>query len=491
MSIPSSIYTQNLQLAINKSDIVKVFDNLLTIGVENGASDIHIEPYENYCRIRLRIDGVLDDIMQYPKTLHANVIAKFKIESWQMRPDEQRIPQDARVSTITLTSKEIDLRANTLPTVWWEKLVMRIVDKSKKTPPLEALGIEWSNGLIMARNLTYPNGIIINSWPTGSGKTTTLYAALDKVNRVGINITTYEDPVESRIDWLNQSQIRADIGYKFADGLRASLRQDPDIVMVGEIRDWETLETAMEAAMTGHLVFSTIHTNSSAETITRVMNMGALSYQITGTFNLVIAQRLCRKACDQCKVYQTMDDPKRKDYLAFARDSLTSMKSEALTRELELRNIDDTTRKRFFEEGKIIVWPGKLADGSVCPKCNGNGYKWRVGVYEMMEYDDEIKNLLLQGKTALDVEAYALKNGMMNLERDGIFKSIEWQTTLEEIYRIVKHKWLDKEKQDEHTANSAQAQQQAAVQQAIEAQHLEYGQAVQAVVAPTAPTASQ
>ena len=485
MSVPISIYTQNLQLAINKSDIVKVFDNLLTIGVENNASDIHIEPYENYCRIRLRIDGVLDDIMQYPRTMHENVIAKFKFESGQMRPDEKRIPQDARVSTITLTSKEIDLRANTLPTVWWEKLVMRIVDKSKKTPPLETLGIEWSNGLIMARNLTYPNGIIINSWPTGSGKTTTLYAALHKVNRVGINITTYEDPVESRIEWLNQSQIRADIGYKFADGLRASLRQDPDIVMVWEIRDWETLETAMEAAMTWHLVFSTIHTNSSAETITRVMNMWALNYQITGTFNLVIAQRLCRRVCEKCEVYQTMDDPKWKDYLAFAKDSLTSMVPEALIRELELRSITPETRKKFFEEGKIVVGTGKLPDGSVCPKCTGNWYKWRVWVYEMMEYDDEIKNLLLNGKTALDIEAYALKNGMMNLERDGIFKSIEGQTTLEEIYRIVKHKWLDKDKQNAYVITSAQAKKQAADQQAVEATKPDYGQMWQvAVVTP-------
>lgn len=451
MAIPSSIYTQNLQLAINKSDIVRVFDNLLTIGVENGASDIHIEPYENYCRIRLRIDGILDDIMQYPRTLHENVIAKFKIESWQMRPDEKRIPQDARVSTITLTSKEIDLRANTLPTVRWEKLVMRIVDKSKKTPPLDDLGIEWSNAIIIARNLTYPNGIIINSWPTGSGKTTTLYAALHKINKVDVNITTYEDPVESRIDGLNQSQIRADIGYKFADGLRASLRQDPDIVMVWEIRDWETLETSMEAAMTWHLVFSTIHTNSSAETITRVMNMWALSYQITGTFNLVIAQRLCRRVCPECKVDKVSENKRWAEYREFAKESLTSMVPEALTRELELRTISQDDRKRFYDRGEMAEGSGKLSDGTECPNCRGKWYKWRVWVYEMMEYDDEIKNLLLQWKTALDVERYALKQWMMNLERDGIFKAIEGQTTLEEVYRIVKHKSIDMKHSDDES----------------------------------------
>jgi len=213
-------FKKKLDEAVVQSDVVKIFDNLLTIGVEWGASDIHIEPMENYCRIRIRIDGILQELVQYPKNLHESIISKFKIESGQMRPDEKRIPQDARVSSVTLTNKEIDLRANTLPTVWGEKLVMRIVDKSKKTPPLEELGIEGNNKNIIFRHLEYPNGIILTTGPTGSGKTTTLYAALNYINNSEVNIITYEDPVEDKVAGLNQAQIRADIGFTFANGLR-------------------------------------------------------------------------------------------------------------------------------------------------------------------------------------------------------------------------------------------------------------------------------
>lgn len=297
-----SEYRKALEKAIIQSDIIKLFDNLLTLWVEEWASDIHIEPFENISRIRIRIDGVLEEVMQFPQNMHENVISKFKIESGQMRSDEKRLPQDARVSTMTLTNKEIDLRASTLPTVRWEKLVMRIVDKSKKIPKLEVLGIEGSNETIIYRQLKKPNGIILTSWPTGSWKTSTLYACLQYIKRPEINIMTYEDPVENKIPGLSQSQVRADINYTFAAGLRAWLRQDPDVIMVGEVRDDETLEMAMESAMTWHLVFSTIHTNSSAETITRVYNLGAAPYMVAGTFNLVMAQRLCRRICEDCKV---------------------------------------------------------------------------------------------------------------------------------------------------------------------------------------------
>lgn len=213
-------YKQRLDDAILQSDVVKVFDNLLTIAVEKGASDIHIEPLENYCRIRIRIDGILEELVQYPKTLHESIISKFKIESGQMRPDEKRLPQDARVSAVTQTDKEVDLRANTFPTVRGEKLVMRIVDKSLKIPPLEELGLEGSNLNIIYKNLSFPNGIILATGPTGSGKTTTLYACLDYVNTSEVNIITYEDPVENKMRGLNQAQIRSDIGFTFASGLR-------------------------------------------------------------------------------------------------------------------------------------------------------------------------------------------------------------------------------------------------------------------------------
>ncbi len=432
-------YKAKLDEAVLQSDIVKIFDNLLTVAVERWASDIHIEPLENYCRIRIRIDGILEELVQYPKNLHESIISKFKIESGQMRPDEKRIPQDARVSNVTLTNKEIDLRANTLPSVWGECLVMRIVDKSKKIPPLEELGIEWSNKDIIFRHLKYPNGIILMTWPTGSGKTTTLYACLDYVNTTQVNIITYEDPVENKMAGLNQAQIRSDIGFTFANGLRGGLRQDPDIMMVGEIRDKETLDMAMESAMTGHLVFSTVHTNSSAETITRVYNLWSKPYMLVGTFNLVMAERLVRTVCEHCKVQTSVkDNPK---YI-FAKQSFKNFEKESLKKEVLSRGITQQQRNSFINEGMIYTGSGKdPSTGEVCPICGWTGYKGRVGLFEMMDYTDEIKNMLLDGKTAFDVESIALQKGMINLERDGIFKVIKGMTTLDEVYRYVKAKF--------------------------------------------------
>lgn len=432
----TEVYRKALQDAIVQADTIKLFDNLLTIGVEELASDIHIEPFENFGRIRLRIDGLLFELIQYPKTIHESIIAKFKIESWQMRPDEKRIPQDARVSTITLTNKEIDLRASTLPTIWWEKLVMRIVDKSKSIPKLSELGIEGTNNDLIMRQLEYPNGIILNTGPTGSGKTATLYAALDHVNRVNVNIITYEDPVENKMMWLSQSQIRSDIGYTFATWLRAALRQDPDIIMVWEIRDKETLDMAMEAAMTWHLVFSTIHTNSSAETITRVTNLWAKPFMIAGTFNFVMAQRLVRKCCTACS--ELVDMSKDKQFW-YAKDTLSKMDKDSLLSELKKRGIDQVDWQNFTA-GKVKMGTWKTSNGEVCPVCNGSRYKSRMGIFEVMEYNDDIKNLLLQGKTAFEIEKFALSKWMINLERDGVFKIIRGITTLEEIYRIVTHR---------------------------------------------------
>mgnify|MGYP002348182150 CR=1 FL=1 len=436
LDLSSNEYFKALSKSIATSDIVKLFDNLLTIATEQEASDIHIEPYETFCRIRIRIDGIMHELIQYPNSIHENIIAKFKIESGQMRPDEKRIPQDARVSSITLTHKELDLRANTLPTVWGEKLVMRIVDKSKKIPLLEELGIEGSNMEILLRNLNYPNGIIITTGPTGSGKTSTLYACLNKLNKTEVNILTYEDPVEARFDGLNQAQIRGDIGFNFASGLRGSLRQDPDIVLVWEIRDWETLDTAMEAAMTGHLVFSTLHTNSSAETITRTYNLGAKSYQLCGTFNLIMAQRLSRKICPHCQVDHSIKDS---DHYNYAKESLAHMDAKKLEDELKLRGITQEQWKKF-SDGNITIGTGKLPSGEVCTTCSGTGYKWRVGLFECMEYDDLLKDMLLHDKTAFEVEKALLENGMISLERDGIFKTIKGLTTLEEVYRLSKHR---------------------------------------------------
>lgn len=431
-------FKKRLDDAILQADVIKIFDNLLTIAVEEGASDIHIEPFENYSRIRIRIDGDLIELVQYPKTLHESIISKFKIESGQMRPDEKRLPQDARVSSITLTNKEIDLRANTLPTVRWEKLVMRIVDKSKKIPKIEDLGIEWINLDHIYKNLNFPNGIILNTGPTGSGKTATLYACLDLINKIDVNIVTYEDPVEVKLFWLNQAQIRSDIGFTFASGLRGGLRQDPDIIMVWEIRDKETLDMAMEAAMTWHLVLSTVHTNSSAETITRVMNLGAKPFMIAGTFNWVIAQRLSRKICTNCKIQINVKD---KPYYWYAKESFATMDKELLRQELVRRWITQDMWDRFIKDWIVAVGSGKdLKTWDTCSVCKWTWFKGRIGIFEFMHYDDEIKNMLISGKTAFEIEKYALVNGMVNLERDGVFKVIKGLIHLDDVYKLVKHK---------------------------------------------------
>ncbi|MFZ2150592.1 MAG: GspE/PulE family protein [Candidatus Absconditicoccaceae bacterium] len=431
-------FREKLNQAVLQSDVVKIFDNLLTIAVEDGASDIHIEPLENYSRIRLRVDGILEELIQYPKHLHESIISKFKIESGQMRPDEKRLPQDARVSNVTQTNKEIDLRANTLPTVWGEKLVMRIVDKSKDIPPLSELGIEGSNKDLLETYLKYPNGIILNTGPTGSGKTTTLYACLTEVNTPEVNIITYEDPVENKMPGLNQAQIRADIGFTFANGLRGGLRQDPDIIMVGEIRDNETLDMAMESAMTGHLVFSTVHTNSAVETITRVLNLGAQAYMIVGTFNLVIAQRLCRANCKRCKTRVSVKGDKRIEYI---KESFRNFDKDALKKEIISRGISQEQRNDFINEGYIYVGSGKDPEtGGVCSMCGGSGYKSRLGIFEMMPYNDEIKTMLLSGKQAFEIEKAALKSGMINLERDGVFKVIKGLLNLDQVFKFIKGK---------------------------------------------------
>lgn len=429
-------YKNALDNAILQSDVVAIFDNLLTISVEEWASDIHIEPMENYSRIRIRIDWLLVELVQYPKTLHESIISKFKIESGQMRPDEKRIPQDARVSNVTLTWKELDLRANTLPTVWWEKLVMRIVDKSKKTPHLEDLWLEGRNKRLIFSALEYPNWILLNTWPTWSWKTVTLYACLNYINTPDINITTFEDPVENKVEWLNQSQVRSDVWFTFASWLRAALRQDPDVIMVWEIRDGETLQMAIEAALTWHLVFSTIHTNSAVETISRALNMWAEAYMIAWTFNLVIAQRLARRNCVKCcEEVDIRNDVRRKH----SKRAFMNFDKELLKKELHDRWITKEQWSKFMIEWKMMKWTGKV-NWETCPVCWWSGYKWRVWIFELMDYNDDIKKMLMDWRSNIDIEQAALQNWMINLERDWIFKIIKWILDFDEAYQFVKIK---------------------------------------------------
>lgn len=406
-----------LQNAIISGNIPQLVLTTLGYAVESGASDIHIEPLESTVRIRFRIDGVLRRIVEYPPNMHPAVVSRLKIMS-NLKIDEQRIPQDGRISTETENGKELDLRVSSLPTVHGEKIVMRIVDKSKKIPTLDSLGIEGKNYDILLKAIQAPNGICLTSGPTGSGKSTTLYAALQMLNEPDVNIMTLEDPVENQVDGLNQSQMHPEIGYNFAYGLRTALRQDPDIIMVGEIRDKETIDIAIEASLTGHLVLSTIHTNSAAETITRVLNMGIQNFLITATFNCIIAQRLVRKICESCKA-PTQLNP---ELQGFVNETIKRIPPDEAARRLP---------------PEILTAP-VLYQGKGCDVCEGSGYKGRIGIYEILETTDAVKDMVIQKLPAIQIHKNALELGMISLELDGMIKALQGMTTIEEIYQVAR-----------------------------------------------------
>ncbi len=400
-------------------NIWQICDLMIIGAVEMGSSDIHIEPLTNIVRLRYRIDGELREVLEYQTFLHQQVVARFKIMS-NLKIDESRIPQDGRLSTV-INNKALDLRVSTLPTVHGEKIVMRIVDKSKKIPDLMDLGIEWHNKVLLEKALALPNGIILTSWPTGSGKSTTLYSCLSNLNKPDVNIMTLEDPVESQIDGLNQSQMFPDIGYNFAYGLRTALRQDPDIIMVWEIRDHETINVAIEAALTGHLVVSTIHTNSAAETLTRILNMGIPAFLLPASINAIIAQRLIRKLCQHCKkpVPMNMLD-------AHLKGRVEKALKRTAKEELLSRISPDILKNPIFYEPVG------------CPECENIGYKGRVGIYEILEITNSVKKLIIDGASAVIINEAAIDDGMTSLEQDGIIKALNGRTSLEEVYAAAK-----------------------------------------------------
>lgn len=405
---------KQLQDAILAANIPQMVLVAISYAVDLKSSDIHIEPLQTHVRIRFRIDGVLRHIVEYPVNLHPAVVSRIKIMS-NLKIDEQRIPQDGRADVTTKEGREMDLRVSTLPTVNGEKIVMRIQDKSREIPDLMTLGISGISLKNLEKALSSPNGIIINTGPTGSGKTTTLYSCLTRLNKTEVNILTIEDPVEIQLDGLNQSQVHHDIDYGFATGMRAALRQDPDIMMVGEIRDKETADTAIEASLTGHLVFSTLHTNSAVESITRMINMGVQPYLITSTVELIIAQRLVRKICEHCK-----------------KESEVSP---------EMIEVVKNAMAHLHAEGEIE--PGLLAgmkfyDAPGCEKCNHIGYSGRVGLYEVFRMNNELRRLIATSASTIDIQEAAQKNGMVTLEQAGIIKGLQGITTLEEIYRVAR-----------------------------------------------------
>lgn len=405
------------ELVYSWDDIQKICDYIILAAVLDGASDIHIEPLSSYVRLRYRTDWELKEILEYQTFLHQGIIARFKILS-DLKIDESRKPQDGRISK-TIWWKSLDLRVSTLPTVHWEKVVMRIVDKSKEIPKFEQLWIKWQNWDLIRKAISLPNGIILTSGPTGSWKSTTLYSALVMLNKPDINIMTLEDPVENQVDWVSQSQVKPDIGYTFAYWLRTALRQDPDIIMVWEMRDKETVDIAVEASLTWHLVLSTIHTNSAAETITRVINMWVKPFLIPASFNVIIAQRLIKKLCS-CKKELSL-----KDLWVETVSNIKKAIAKTSKKELEVRVWDKLKNPVFY-------WP------VWCDKCDNSWYKWRVWIYEVLEITAWVKEMILDWSSAFNINRQAIKDWMISLEQDWILKALNWETSLEEVYRVVK-----------------------------------------------------
>ena len=401
---------------VDEGPISKIVDVVIRHAIEAKASDIHVEPSEEDLRVRYRIDGVLHSSLILPKSVHAAIISRIKILS-NLKIDEQRLPQDGRFH-VGLEGKSIDFRVSTFPTVVGEKVVLRILDKSAGAPTLEELGISGRRLETMKDAISKPHGMFLMTGPTGSGKSTTLYAILSILNKPGVNIVTLEDPVEYFIDGVNQAQIRPEIGLTFASGLRSILRQDPNIIMVGEIRDRETAELAVNSALTGHLVFSTLHTNSAIGGIPRLVDMGIEPFLLTASLNLLAAQRLVRKICEKCKTQTKPTEAIEK----IIRTEMATVDSS----ELAGINLKD-----------LKVWIGRG-----CPVCGNTGYKGRIGIYETAAVTKSIQELINDRQMAIKIEDYAVKEEKMILMRqDGILKALRGATTVEEVIRVTKE-WL-------------------------------------------------
>jgi type IV pilus assembly protein PilB len=394
-----------LEKASEDAPVVRLVNVVLLNAIRKGASDIHVEPYERRMRVRYRIDGVLHEEMTPPLKLKNALSSRLKIMS-QLDIAERRLPQDGRIKLRLGKDREMDFRVSVLPTIWGEKIVLRLLDKSNLQLDMTKLGFDAEPLANFKWAINQPWGMVLVTGPTGSGKTTTLYSAMTELNQPGTNISTAEDPVEYNLHGINQVQMHDDIGLNFAMALRAFLRQDPDIVMVGEIRDFETAEIAVKAALTGHLVLSTLHTNDAPATISRLLNMGVEPFLITASVNLVLAQRLARKICVDCK---------------------TAIDPDAAS----LRDIG------FTEEQIELAMTNKLYSGKGCQTCNGSGYKGRVALYEVMRFTDELKEMVLQGASTAELKTAAIRSGMSSLRMSGIKKVMEGLTNTAEILRVT------------------------------------------------------
>ena len=404
--------------------IIRIVDTLIKHAILQGASDIHIEPDEKEIRVRYRIDGILHEAMTLPKQVKEGIIARIKVLA-NLKLDEHRVPQDGRFK-IEKDGIKISFRVSILPIFDGEKVVMRLLDETSKGLTLESMGLGGRGLEIIHLEIKRPNGMILVTGPTGSGKTTTLYTIMDILNTSEVNISTVEDPIEYRMPRINQTQIYPKVGLTFASGLRSLLRQDPDIIMVGEIRDKETMEMAIHSAMTGHLVLSTLHTNSAAGTLPRLLDMGAEPFLVASTVNVIIAQRLVRKLCKECK----------KKY------KLSEKELETFRENYDMDKILETLKKNEDIKGQIKAkdtWNDIEIYKSVgCEQCNKNGYKGRIGIFEVLEMDEDIKKMIAQKATSEEIENLAREKGMLTMVEDGFLKAILGITSLEEILRVTK-----------------------------------------------------
>jgi type IV pilus assembly protein PilB len=394
-----------LEKASEDAPVVRLVNVILLNAIRKGASDIHIEPYERRMRVRYRIDGVLQEEMTPPLKLKNALSSRLKIMS-QLDIAERRLPQDGRIKLRMGKNREMDFRVSIMPTLWGEKIVLRLLDKGNLQLDMAKLGFDPAPLKDFSWAINQPWGMVLVTGPTGSGKTTTLYSALSELNQPDTNISTAEDPVEYNLHGINQVQMHDEIGLNFAMALRSFLRQDPDIVMVGEIRDFETAEIAVKAALTGHLVLSTLHTNDAPATISRLLNMGVEPFLITASVNLVLAQRLARKICVDCK-----------KELAIEPQALLDL---------------------GFSEAQVEhARQNKLYVGGGCQTCNGSGYKGRVALYEVMRFGDQLKEMVLQGASSAELKTAAIRGGMSSLRMSGIAKILAGTTTAEEILRVT------------------------------------------------------
>lgn len=393
------------------SPAAKIVSTLLKRSVREKASDIHIEPSEEEVQVRFRIDGVLHKILSLPKEIQSSLTSRTKILA-NLKIDETRLPQDGRIQ-ILLDGNKVDFRISTIPTVNGEKIVARVLDHSNGVLTFEQLGLRGTLLKSLENNTKKAHGMTLVTGPTGSGKSTTLYAIIAAIKNEGTNIITMEDPVEYRMAGVNQSQVNARIGYTFADGLRSILRQDPDVVMVGEVRDRETADIAINAALTGHIVISSLHTNDSAGAIPRLIDMGIEPFLITSSTNAVIAQRLCRKICDKC----------RKE---------TTVKPEDIEQiKADIAALPEPERSAATVKQKFYV-------GGGCSVCNNSGYKGRIGIFEILNVTEPIRQLALKRATSTELAEQAKKDGLISLRQDGILKALDGLTTIEEVWRVTR-----------------------------------------------------